>query len=72
MHIHTLSSIYLFSPLISPPLLILWAEGGSNCVENGSMSVFSHVQTEVSCGQPCFMNANKKGDRKSYQNTTDN
>lgn len=61
--------IYLF--ILFPPMSHLLTEGGSSWVENGSMSVSSHVQTEVACGQPHFMNANKKGDQKSYQNTTD-
>lgn len=50
--IHTFS---LFPPSASPPKL-RWEQ----LCGNGSMSVSSHVQTEVACGQPHFINANKK------------
>lgn len=38
-------------------------------MENGSMSVSSHVQAEVSCGQPHFMNANTKKEFKNVIKT---
>lgn len=56
-HCHSIHFCFPFSPQHL-------TGSGSNCVENGSMSVSSHVHSKVACGQLHFMNANKKGDEK--------
>lgn len=54
---HNVIRMYSVCP---PQCLISWLEVRAIVWKKGSMSVSSHVQAVVACGQPSFMNANKK------------